>query len=168
MKTPIDPKDIRKGDLIRLEGRTEGRDSTAHEFRAVVNGDRDGWVRDRFNWYLLDRPQPPVELPTEPTLGWLTLRIGGFFSGPTGRRVLETVWLDNAGTGLIRAGRTDVLAVDRVESFTPATAVPTSALDDLKSTESRVYTGSYDVAERNEARREAIQAFLAAIDEANS
>jgi hypothetical protein len=79
MKTPIEPSDIRKGDLIRIEGRTTAdvdRGETAHEYRAIADNDRDGWSAGHFNWYLLDRPKPAVELPETPTLGWLTRPVG--------------------------------------------------------------------------------------------
>lgn len=56
MKQPIDPKDVRKGDLIRQENVMYGYE--ALEYRA----DSDGYARFRgADTYLLDRPEPPFE-----------------------------------------------------------------------------------------------------------
>lgn len=61
MKEPIEVKDIRKGDVIRFEYPTT---RSAHEYRA--NFDRESWGAGQH--FLLERPTPPVKLPTEP--GW--------------------------------------------------------------------------------------------------
>ena len=63
-KTPIEPGDIRKGDLIRKEYRVPLGAKTAFEYLAGSNG--DSYASDRGNYFLLDRPKPPVVLPTEP------------------------------------------------------------------------------------------------------
>ena len=61
-KTPIEPKDIRKGDLIRKEyGAVEGGLS-AVEY--VAAHEADGGGED--SHFLLERPKPVVVLPTEP------------------------------------------------------------------------------------------------------
>lgn len=75
MKTPIEPSEIRKGDLIRVEYRAVAdRPDSAHEFRAQIDRDTDGWVEARFNWFLLERPEPVIEIPTAVTLGTLSWR----------------------------------------------------------------------------------------------
>lgn len=55
MKQKIDPKDIRKGDLIRAE---YGRVGEAVEYRASGNGTRWDAVSTH---YLLERPEPPFK-----------------------------------------------------------------------------------------------------------
>lgn len=143
MKTLIAPRDIRKGDLIRFEY-ADGR-STDRAKEYVASGDGVGDGRGPVGtYYLLDRPVPPVDLPTEPTLGWLTL---------PGGRALETVWTSNDKASLHRAlgGSVDVA---NVTAFTPATAVPTAALDEL-----RKHTPGWSTA--------SVTTFLAAVDEAN-
>jgi len=62
-KTPIEPGDIRKGDLIRAEYTIDG-EPEAHEH--VANCDGDIWGRvGGTTHFRLDRPKPPVVLPTE-------------------------------------------------------------------------------------------------------
>ena len=63
-KTPIEPGDIRKGDLIRKEYRVPLGAKTAFEYLAGSNG--DSYASDRGIYFLLDRSKPPVVLPTEP------------------------------------------------------------------------------------------------------
>lgn len=63
MKQKIDPKDIRKGDLIRVEG-GEGDDFTALEYRAAYAAHDlpSTWKTYRVSgYYLLERPEPPFE-----------------------------------------------------------------------------------------------------------
>lgn len=60
-KTPIKHEDVRVGDLIRAEW-ADGE--TATESRVT----KGGWYRDDKTLFLLDRPEPPYELPTEPGL----------------------------------------------------------------------------------------------------
>ncbi len=180
MKTPISPKDIRKGDLIRWE---DGE--SAHEYRAGVHcsptfrghhflldrpkrllwpAGTDLWLtEDLYPWAKGDRitlardwregdwgvtkegsplrlivvesvvtdvePAPPVELPTEPTLGWLDVSDidGSIDSGPG--RVLSV--FRNRG-GLCDGGQAGSWSHDFVTAFTPATAVPADALDVLR------------------------------------
>lgn len=130
MKTPIAFEDIRVGDKVEVEWDEPAPISgfTFVRLVATCDGQRPNRAARAF---LLDRPAPAVELPTEPTLGWLTLEATGFFAGSS--TSLETVWLNDAKTGLIHAGRTALTNVDRVKDFTPATAVPTSALDELRA-----------------------------------
>lgn len=70
MKEPIEIADIRKGDLIRFEPKPPV-DFIASAIEYVASYDKAAW-RDSEDvpsqHYLLDRPTPPVELPTEP--GW--------------------------------------------------------------------------------------------------
>ena len=136
MKRPIEASEIRKGDLIRLEF---DADEAATEYRAVK--DREGmaqgvygpttYIAGASRRYLLDRPEPAVELPPEPTLGWL--------SGPEISPLLdmwhEEIVTDRGPTaGRYVAGEiTGTFALDsEVTAFTPATAVPTDALDELR------------------------------------
>ena len=62
-KTPIEPGDIRKGDLIRAEYMIDG-EPEAHEH--VANCDGDIWGRvGGTTHFRLNRPKPPVVLPSE-------------------------------------------------------------------------------------------------------
>lgn len=158
-RTPIDPADIRTGDLIRWE-RGEGSPTQtfeAAEFRATFDGD------GKRNWdgqhYLLDRPAPAVDLPTEPTLGWIT----GY-----GYRNLD-FWryrdgADKAGEGAW-AGNDPALkpygyGIKGITDWVPATAVPTSALDELRTIAS---SDAFCV----DGFSRSVRAFLAAVDAAN-
>ena len=63
-KTPIEPGDIRKGDLIRREyGDVDHVSNAAVEYYAACDGFYVGGTLD--SYFLLDRPKPPVVLPTE-------------------------------------------------------------------------------------------------------
>jgi hypothetical protein len=64
VSTPIQPEDIRKGDLIRLE-HTKPEHTHAVEYRAAFPGERN-YSGAEVRYFLLDRPKPPVVLPTEP------------------------------------------------------------------------------------------------------
>lgn len=152
MKEPIALADIKAGDLIRVEQELD----KAHEFRAARDQERNGWG----DYYLLDRPKPAVELPTEPTLGWLTYRDTDY---PSANPTIEL------GEWKARADRATVLDVHGLTSvplawaiaFTPAAAVPTAALDEL-----REYINGLDFPNTPACRR--IDKFLAAVDEAQS
>ena len=64
-KTPIEPKDIRKGYLIRVEyGDVNREGKAAVEYYAACDGFYVGGTKD--SSFLIDRPKPPVVLPTEP------------------------------------------------------------------------------------------------------
>lgn len=147
MKEPIEPSEIRKGDLIRFEYDGDPRE-VAEEWRA--QDDADGFhFRAPGHHYLIDRPKPDVELPTEPTLGWLTAN--------DERPYLSHVKLDG------ERAMTDGLYyahASRVTAFTPATAVPTAALDELRGVARAHLSGYLDF--------RVLTTFLAAVDEAQS
>ncbi len=161
MKRPIEPADIRKGDLIRWEQEPSLVSEYAIEYRAT----EDGYFQSvTGQHYLLDRPTPPVELPTEPTYGVLEWTAGPNTANPgESRRVAATWKLSPYVSGYYRPeGRpTQIHAVDfgmyiplgRVTAFTPAVAVPMAALNKLRKAEN-VVRGVND--------------FLAAVDEANA
>ncbi|VXC06815.1 hypothetical protein [Aeromicrobium sp. 9AM] len=148
MRPPIEPKDIRKGDLIRWE--STNRVGTASEWVAQSDGEHP-FTGD---YYLLDRPQP-VDLPDKPTLGWVTITppAGSF---PT--RTALAQWSLKSSFGKDRAEATGHI-VDRewVAAFTPATAVPTSVLDEFRES-----VGRWDYLDPNSI----VGKFLAAVDAA--
>jgi hypothetical protein len=127
-RSPIEPGDILKGDLIR----NEWDDGTALEFRAKRDGDAIGvlargdgllsFIAGSSRHFLLDRPERPL-LDDEWRLGWIHCENPenalGFWrmpdSGVEGRDDLGRVRIPRRPTG-----------------FTPATAVPTEALDELR------------------------------------
>jgi hypothetical protein len=116
MKTPIEPSEIRKGDLIRAE--FGNRDA-----REYVAGRDAHHLGVTYRHYLLDRPKPAVELPTEPTLGWVHFSEGakgwlGFVDDQGG-----SDGLFNATTE--RGYASNCFIASRVTAFIPATAVPT-------------------------------------------
>lgn len=132
---PIEPDDIREGDSIRLEWVTS-QDGTpmAMEYVAPHSGTAmkkrlSGNELQTASWFLLDRPSPAVELPTEPTLGWIASKYGGTVLG---------TWERYTSTRASHAGEVSALVRERdvpleyVQSFTPAVAVPKAALDELR------------------------------------
>lgn len=150
MKRPIEPSEIRPGDLIRCEALDDdgfGADHIlASEFRA---GDRFyNPVVSSVRYYLLDRPEPAVEIPREPGLGWL---------GVYGHRELA-IW--RRGDEGLEGTPTLIYRVPRdITEFTRATAVPTEALDALRDealTWARLDANSV------------VGKFLTAIDQANA
>lgn len=143
MKTPIDAKDIRKGDLIRWE---EDESDEAREYRAIVNSPRLSPIPGRT--FLLDRPVPAVVLPTVPTLGWATTAWG--------TRLILTSGEGRGGCDVTDQGYVDS---SNVTAFTPATAVPTAALDELRDRHSGRGTTGHACC--------SICAFLTAVDAAN-
>jgi len=152
-KTPIKPGDIRKDDLIRWEADANyGGQNRAIEYRACKDGDQTFAAGQ---YYLLDRPTPAVELPTEPTLGWVAWEERGFFGGAR-RRAFGTWRADSdVVRDLDQHGR--AVRADSVTAFTPAIAVPRDAYEALASTS----TSDLD------ALRRAVHAFLDATDKAN-
>lgn len=58
MKQKIDPKDIRKGDLIRVERRNALDKFSALEYEAQAAGDV---YSEGYPHYLLERPEPPFD-----------------------------------------------------------------------------------------------------------
>jgi hypothetical protein len=124
MKRPIEPSEIRTGDLIRRE-----IGDSAQEWRVGATW-KAPW-RPHGTYYLLDRPTPPVELPKEPTLGWATwgsegniLAVWDLY-GPADTSAGELRAVDSCGC---RAGGDP----SKVTAFTQAVAVPKSALDELR------------------------------------
>lgn len=115
------------------------------------DGTRESWRAD------MVRPVPLVELPTEPTLGWLSWDTGN----EGGREVAE--WMRN-GDGVF--GGASRVPVAGVTEFREAVAVPKAALDELREAEARA-EASGDTYARNYMRKGALRAFLAAVDEAN-
>lgn len=167
MKRPIDPSEIRKGDLIRAERKKSAEfGESAHEYRAVVDQDNDGWASNKFNWYLLDRPAPAVELPKTPTLGRLTWKSFSLLGGDRGTRTVTAIWQKCAS---VSGGKYDqVISEDhsfhidpsKVVTWEPLTAVPTTALDALMEEPTEL---------RSSAQlKRIIDDFLAAVDEANA
>jgi hypothetical protein len=142
VKTPIELADIRRDDLIRVEQ----ENGTAHEYRALKDAHRAYWGHH----YLLDRPTPPVQLPTEPTLGWL--------ENVYGARILRR-WF--RGEGVAEAFDGDRWNFTKeVIAFTPAVAVPKAALDELQA--------NHDCSGPLSCLRGHVDDFLAAVDEANA
>lgn len=121
--TPIDPSEIRVGDLIR--GESNIRPGNAVEWRAQIDKDLNGWNPRSFDFFLLDRPAPAVEMPTEPTLGWVTFEDGEHLFGRW--------WLKSTALiGEVLGERQDQYIPRHVTAFTPTTVVPTDALDRLR------------------------------------
>jgi hypothetical protein len=160
-KTPIDPKDIRKGDLIR----NEWADGTAFEFRAKHNGDnlgaewrgggRASFLMGATAHYLLDRPKPPVALPTKPTLAWVDDGRGRALAYWDGSAYADEVTQEELARTFLRAKITD---------FTPATAVPTEALNKFREVVERPHAMPL----ANWEGELVAHAFLSAVDEANA
>lgn len=159
MKQPIKPEDIRKGDLIRWE--------YENDYTLEMRVDHDGKhppIATALRYFLLDRQTPPVELPTERTLGWaswsattkgtfsfLPLAGSGFGEWVDGGRAFKPV---ASGLGFIPA--------KRLTAFTPAVAVPKAALDEL-----RRYIRPWDQSDELTPAQRRIFKFLAAVDAAN-
>ena len=132
MKTPIDFGDIRISDEVErdLEGiASKMIVASRNELRIVTSSGAFLLNHIGSLWSLIDRPKPAVVLPSEPSLGWITavgeasLAVTGI-RGPVGgqvdRRFYHRIGTHGWGT------------VDKVTAFTPATAVPTEALDRLR------------------------------------
>ena len=156
MKRPIEPADIRAGDLIRCEW----PDDSASEWRSKTSGPA-GWNADRVSYFLLDRPSPPVELPTEPTLGWLTTDAEPMLDEWCAMTQLDPGYDDYGdwATGNKTGHRREA-----VTAFKRATAVPTTSVVELRNI--------FDSADRHpvsaESFRRVVRNFLAAVDEANA
>lgn len=133
MKTPIKPSEIRKGDLIRIEW-TRSQCGSSRALEYVALSDKMGMRRklDSLEWheashYLLDRPTPVVDLPSEPTLGWLT-----YDSGDQGGSTLGHWYRFNSH--IAHDNCAGSYSHEYITAFTPATAVPTEALNELRKT----------------------------------
>jgi hypothetical protein len=155
-KTPIEASEIRKGDLIRDEspsGLTPHR--RALEYVAL----RDGHVYSAgFGpFYLLDRPTPTVELPSEPTLGWLD---------STGNDHALGIWRPLAltgGPGLDNHyGDGHRALLPEITAFTPATAVPADSLDELR----KIHLAREGCGEIKCGSHKDVARFLEAVDKA--
>jgi hypothetical protein len=163
MKEPIKPEDIRKGDLIRWESTSS---DDAREWRVTELDSVQ--MTPRGHWFLLDRPTPAVNLPTEPTLGWASGRTeyGVEVSNLFGSWAQPTDLLNRTGHtyaddyGLVH------LKAREVTAFTRATAVPTEALDRLREVRG-YYDGGCETAASSFRLRLGIRDFLAAIDAVN-
>lgn len=127
MKTPIEPSEIRKGDLIRWES---GHSDEAHEYRAECAG--HNWIGQSETFYLLDRPTPPVVLPTEPTLGWLSVTSLGLGTGSQPGTVLAFV-NDRGEHASVEAYPHGYWSHEFVTAFVEATAIPTGVLDAFRT-----------------------------------
>ena len=120
-RTPIEPSEIRSGDLVRKELVGHPANYQAIEFIANVDGKAPD---DGSTYYLLDRQKPAVELPTEPTWGWLTTRESARSLGlwSSDQDCVHSVPLPS-----VRRVR------EKATAFIPATAVPTEALQEFRS-----------------------------------
>ena len=155
--TIIEFDQIRVGDTVQrdLRGITSAMTVAKRDERRVCPNDLTHLVNYvGSTWTLIDRPKPAVELPTVPTLGWA--------SGPTFDPLLA-VW-SRVGTVIYTpAHRVDE---EGVTAFTPATAVPTEALVELRDHLTR--TAPYGSSAANwKHLGELCRDFLAAVDAAN-
>jgi hypothetical protein len=154
MKEPIDSDLLRVGDLVRWESAVS---DDAREWR--VTEPDSVQMTPRGLWFLLDRPTPAVDLPTEPTLGWASGRTeyGVEVSNLFGSWAQPTDLLNRTGHTYADDHGLVHLKAREVTAFTPATAVPTEALDRLRAEHSHDQPGACpDVID-----------FLAAVDAAN-
>lgn len=169
MKEPIEPSEIRAGDTIERHwlgtvtkmpiARITQHDTHAYSPEGYCMGlaQENGAL-----FFLIDRPKPAVELPTEPTLGWLdfTASNGGQAHALATWRV-ATVGMDGSTHAVNEWGHMVSDIDEKVTAFTPATAAPTDALEDLRAVVGRANRRGQDVTART------VTAFLAAVDEAN-
>lgn len=163
MKEPIEPSEIRGGDRILA---TYKRFDAEYEVTYTSSCDGQPWrlksdvdIDSKVEHYLLDRPKPAVELPTEPTLGWLKWYAGEESSGLGIERTgLGIYWVIEGG--VTDSGGGGMWPMKDVTAFTPATAVPTAALDELRR--------NHDCSGPLSCLREHVDTFLAAVDEAQS
>jgi len=107
-------------DRVRATGRVIAYTDQPTVVIEMPDGTRETWRAD------MTRVVPGADLPTDPTLGWATnahitgSRLGIWYLDDGGRRLR----LDGAGWGW---------RSDEVTAFVPATAVPTTALNDFRS-----------------------------------
>ncbi|KQP83775.1 hypothetical protein [Aeromicrobium sp. Leaf291] len=154
MKEPIKPEDIREGDLIRWE--SEDEPDRANEYRA-----KGPVIKVPGRHYLLDRPTPAVDLPTDEALGWATVRAPHW----TSDTVLLRHW-EVEGSHL-RCAVAPMYLVDHITAFTPAVAVPKAALDELRTGWAEAYRIGENLDDLFDNLTAAVRAFLAAVDAAN-
>lgn len=130
-KTPIEPDQIKAGDLIRIEmdpgverapfSVDYAADFVAGEYRATRDGSMGGWSPEEGTFYLVHRPERPESpVPTSATLGWL--------HGTGGLKPQLGVWRqhdysmrDGVGRAVLQNERE--VSVDAVTGFTPAIAI---------------------------------------------
>lgn len=153
----IKPEDIRVGDLIRWEASDSEQ---AFEWRVPAMTTEDWPARYRGGrCFLLNRPKPPLELPTDQALGWVDWRTG------SGVNKTELTLWDPASGYAVRADRVQV-AAKKIHDFTPAVAVPKAALDELREwREALRETNGINAMPTPAVRR--IDTFLAAVGAAN-
>ena len=150
MRTQIEKNAIRRGDLIRAENTADH--DLAREFRARWDGDGGSWSIPS-TFYLLSRPTPVVELPTEPTLGWVEQTV------QAGERPILGVWDLRGRDGWLWSNGGLSCEPDSVTAFTPAVAVPLAALLHLRRQQGSDGQGA--------TTSRAFSDFLAAVDAAN-
>lgn len=163
MKQPIEPEDIRKGDLIRYENGDLIR-FRAGEYRAETDGDT--WGPHPGRYFLLDRPKSPVDLPTEPTLGWASFEHHHDHLAETELGVWRHVVHGNGNDTITAAIQHQIAQADTVTAFTPAVAVPKGALDELREVFDTA-PDTHTAPRRTLHYSHAIAHFLKAVDEAN-
>lgn len=119
MKTPIEPSDIRKDDLIRAERKDDAYN--AHEYRALSDGDADGWNDRIFRWFLIDRPKKLL-YPAGTHL-WLTR---AYFPWEMGGQIeLAKDWFKEDGYGVVTdsSPRKNTVPIDLVTDVRPTPPV---------------------------------------------
>lgn len=159
-RTPIEPSDIRAGDLLRFEFSSPPwpGSTVAFEWRSQIDG--EGY-NGRGEHYLLGRSEPVVELPSTPTLGWVTTDVVTTPALGTWATYTSTVvFREEDPTEYLMQSERDLVAA-KVRTFTPATAVPTAALERLREA-----LDLWVVADRGIASD--VSAFLKAVDGAGS
>lgn len=157
-RTPINEPDIRKGDTLDFEW-DEPHPINGFSFLTLVARCDRQWPLDAARAFLINRPTPPVDLPTEESLGRLTWYAGEESSG---------LGVERSRVGLFqpcRDGLTDnemlgCFPASRIVSWEPMTAVLTSALDALRD-----YRKHLDIPGKTPAIRR-IDTFLADVDRA--
>lgn len=163
-RTPIEPSGLMVGDLVRCETTDDvllGGEFTATEFTWSESHNPDD-VAPGVQYFLLDRPAPPVAIPTKPTLGWLS--IGDSDTMARFYHVAETAV---RGKRVFRDGVELVAQPEDVTSFTHATAVPTGAITELRLSDKWCDEPHRSLETSNSGRRGAIATFLSAVERAN-
>lgn len=163
----IDPSEIREGDVIEMVSNGWATRCTVGEVtetRIYNTEQQQTWLptdgKDEF--YLLDRPAPPVELPKTPTIGVVTWKWNDSKVTQS-----ETALWNLTEDGLCFRSESSSIPVTYVINFAPIrvladdeTVVPTEALAALREVEGRCDATYPDYSK-------AIRVFLAAIPEAN-
>ena len=167
MKQLIDPKNVRKGDLIRWEQTAQSPVWTFEAVEWTAKRDGDGKPVTHGQHYLLDRPKPAVVLPTEPTFGWATWsKATPLFGTARAGNAEYGMWrLTDRATGqfgfVLGGSALFPISASRITAFASATAVPTDALDKLRTAH---VCGTF---KHVCVRATSACAFLAAVDAAN-